>query len=171
MSSSFAKATKSAARDARDESKSLSLVSFFEVLFSNWNFLLLLRISNFLLFPIISIKSYNWERFCLRVARSRKDREMALPTKQTTPSNPSILLPSELVDKCVNEKVWIIMKSGHKEFTGVLKGFDVYVNCVLEDAVEFDRDQDTGKETTRTLESILLNGNNICMIVPGGERS
>jgi U6 snRNA-associated Sm-like protein LSm5 len=104
--------------------------------------------------------------------RSRKeDREMALPTKQTTPSNPSILLPSELVDKCVNEKVWIIMKSGHKEFTGVLKGFDVYVNCVLEDAVEFDRDQDTGKETTRTLESILLNGNNICMIVPGGERS
>lgn len=104
-------------------------------------------------------------------AVERKDREMALPTKQTTPSNPSILLPSELVDKCVNEKVWIIMKSGHKEFTGVLKGFDVYVNCVLEDAVEFDRDQDTGKETTRRLESILLNGNNICMIVPGGERS
>ena len=106
-----------------------------------------------------------------QTTETQEDREMALPMKQTTPSNPSILLPSELVDKCVNEKVWIIMKSGHKEFIGILKGFDVYVNCVLEDAVEFDRDQETGKETTRTLESILLNGNNICMIVPGGERS
>jgi U6 snRNA-associated Sm-like protein LSm5 len=47
----------------------------------------------------------------------------------------------------------------------------VYVNCVLEDAIEYDRDQESGKETTKNLESILLNGNNICMIVPGGERS
>ena len=97
---------------------------------------------------------------------------MALPTKQSAaPNNPSLLLPSELVDKCVNEKVWIIMKNGHKEFTGTLKGFDVYVNCVLEDAIEYDRDQESGKETTKNLESILLNGNNMCMIVPGGERS
>jgi len=62
------------------------------------------------------------------------------------------------------------MKSGHKEFTGTLKGFDVYVNCVLEDAIEYDRDAETGKETQKKLESILLNGNNVCMIVPGGER-
>ena len=97
---------------------------------------------------------------------------MALPTKQSAaPNNPSLLLPSELVDKCVNEKVWIIMKNGQKEFSGTLKGFDVYVNCVLEDAIEYDRDQESGKETTKNLESILLNGNNICMIVPGGERS
>ena len=97
---------------------------------------------------------------------------MALPTKQSAaPNNPSLLLPSELVDKCVNEKVWIIMKNGHKEFTGTLKGFDVYVNCVLEDAIEYDRNQESGKETTKNLESISLNGNNICMIVPGGERS
>jgi U6 snRNA-associated Sm-like protein LSm5 len=95
---------------------------------------------------------------------------MALPTSTSSQNNPSLLLPSELVDKCVNEKVWIIMKSGHKEFTGTLKGFDVYVNCVLEDAIEHDRDAETGKETQKKLESILLNGNNICMIVPGGER-
>jgi U6 snRNA-associated Sm-like protein LSm5 len=95
---------------------------------------------------------------------------MALPTSTSSQNNPSLLLPSELVDKCVNEKVWIIMKSGHKEFTGTLRGFDVYVNCVLEDAIEHDRDAETGKETQKKLESILLNGNNICMIVPGGER-
>ena len=40
--------------------------------------------------------------------------------------------------------------------------------CVLEDAIEYDRNQESGKETTKNLESILLNGNNICMIVPGG---
>ena len=108
------------------------------------------------------------EHITLRLGSS----SMALPTKQSAaPNNPSLLLPSELVDKCVNEKVWIIMKNGHKEFTGTLKGFDVYVNCVLEDAIEYDRDQESGKETTKNLESILLNGNNICMIVPGGERS
>jgi len=44
------------------------------------------------------------------------------------------------------------------------------VNCVLEDAIEYDRDAETGKETQKKLESILLNGNNVCMIVPGGER-
>ena len=65
------------------------------------------------LFPIRSIKGIIIGNAFARelLAVDEKDnREMALPTKQTTPSNPSILLPSELVDKCVNEKVWIIMK-------------------------------------------------------------
>ena len=32
--------------------------------------------------------------------------EMALPTKQQG-SNPSLLLPSELVDKCVGSRIWV----------------------------------------------------------------
>ena len=50
-------------------------------------------------------------------------------------TNPSQLLPSELVDRCGGSRIWIIMKSD-KEMVGTLRGFDVYVNMVLEDVVE-----------------------------------
>ncbi|EWG43895.1 U6 snRNA-associated Sm-like protein LSm5 [Fusarium verticillioides 7600] len=50
------------------------------------------------------------------------------------------------------------------EFSGTLVGFDDYVNMVLEDVTEFDY---SGNHTK--LPKILLNGNNICMLIPGGE--
>ncbi|KAK8929531.1 U6 snRNA-associated Sm-like protein LSm5 [Metarhizium anisopliae] len=50
------------------------------------------------------------------------------------------------------------------EFSGTLVGFDDYVNMVLEDVTEFDY---SGTHTK--LPKILLNGNNICMLIPGGE--
>ena len=59
---------------------------------------------------------------------------MALPSKAMA-TNPSQLLPSELVDRCVGSRIWVIMK-GEKEMVGTLRGFDVYVNMVLEDVVE-----------------------------------
>merc|ERR1711959_529678 len=75
------------------------------------------------------------------------------------------LLPLELIDKCVGSKIWIIMNGG-KEFTGKLLGFDDYVNMVLVDVTEVDPIEGTSK-----LSKILLNGNNICMMVPGGDVS
>ncbi|KAL8694959.1 MAG: hypothetical protein Q9224_003472, partial [Gallowayella concinna] len=45
-----------------------------------------------------------------------------------------------------------------------LLGFDDYVNMVLEDVTEFDYSGSHIK-----LPKILLNGNNICMLIPGGE--
>ncbi|KAG4439358.1 RNA-binding protein lsm5 [Cadophora sp. M221] len=91
----------------------------------------------------------------------------------------SQLLPLELIDKCVGSKIWVVMK-GDKgislfklflvppltcpEFSGTLLGFDDYVNMVLEDVTEFDY---SGGQTK--LSKILLNGNNICMLIPGGE--
>ncbi|CCU75584.1 putative U6 snRNA-associated Sm-like protein [Blumeria hordei DH14] len=75
----------------------------------------------------------------------------------------SQLLPLELIDKCVGSKIWVVMK-GDKEFTGVLLGFDDYVNMVLEDVTEIDYLGNHNK-----LSKILLNGNNICMLIPGGE--
>ncbi|KAK9471290.1 uncharacterized protein V1510DRAFT_420590 [Dipodascopsis tothii] len=75
----------------------------------------------------------------------------------------SQLLPLELVDKCVGSRIWVVMKS-EREFSGVLLGFDDFVNMVLEDVVEYDG---LGNETS--LPKILLNGNNICMLIPGGE--
>ncbi|EMR08857.1 hypothetical protein PNEG_02643 [Pneumocystis murina B123] len=76
----------------------------------------------------------------------------------------STLLPLELVDKCVGSRIWIIMK-GNTEFSGTLLGFDDYVNMVLEDVTEYN-------VSTGTLEKhkqLLLNGNGICMLIPGGE--
>lgn len=45
------------------------------------------------------------------------------------------VMPLELIDKCIGSRIWIIMK-GDKEIVGTLKGFDDYVNMVLEDVVE-----------------------------------
>ncbi|XP_030336243.1 U6 snRNA-associated Sm-like protein LSm5 isoform X1 [Strigops habroptila] len=88
-------------------------------------------------------------------------------------TNPSQLLPlgnrrrsRELVDKCIGSRIHIVMKSD-KEIVGTLLGFDDFVNMVLEDVTEFEITPE-GRRITK-LDQILLNGNNITMLVPGGE--
>lgn len=78
-------------------------------------------------------------------------------------ANSNVVLPLELVDKCIGSKIWVLMSSS-KEFTGTLVGFDDYVNMVLEDVTEFDADGTTTKRS-----KLLLSGNHISMLVPGGE--
>ncbi|CDJ67658.1 snRNP protein Lsm5, putative [Eimeria necatrix] len=75
-------------------------------------------------------------------------------------------LPLALVDKCVGSRVWVIMK-GDKEIAGTLRGFDDYVNMVLDDVTEFSFTAQGVKKTH--LETILLNGNNVSILVPGGD--
>lgn len=76
------------------------------------------------------------------------------------------VMPQELLSKCVNERVWIIMKNS-REVVGVLKGYDVYVNMVLEQVTEYER---TSQGVVKNnLEKILLNGNNVAVLVPGGD--
>lgn len=53
-----------------------------------------------------------------------------------------------------------------QEQVGTLRGFDVYVNMVLEDVTEYE-DTPEGRKVTK-LDQILLNGNNIAVLVPGG---
>ncbi|KAG6420018.1 hypothetical protein SASPL_116532 [Salvia splendens] len=77
-------------------------------------------------------------------------------------NNPSQLLPSELIDRCIGSKIWVIMK-GDKELVGTLRGFDVYVNMVLEDVTEYEITSE-GRRITK-LDQILLNGNNIAIHV------
>jgi len=55
---------------------------------------------------------------------------------------------------------------GSKELVGILRGFDDYVNMVLEDVTEYEMTSE-GIKTTK-LDHILLNGNNVCLLVPGG---
>lgn len=78
------------------------------------------------------------------------------------------LLPLELIDKCIGSRLWIIMK-GDKEFVGTLRGFDDYVNMVLDDVTEYEITPEGKRE--KKLDQVLLNGNNVCMLVPGGEPS
>ena len=84
----------------------------------------------------------------------------------STGINPSSLMPLELIDKCIGSKIHIIMKND-KEIVGTLLGFDDFVNMVLEDVTEYEILP--GSKIITKLEQILLNGNNITMLVPGGE--
>ncbi|KAF5930611.1 hypothetical protein HYC85_031484 [Camellia sinensis] len=103
-------------------------------------------------------------------------------------NNPSQLLPSELIDRCIGSKIWVIMK-GDKELVGTLKGFDVYVNMVLEDVTEYYYLKFTSlTSSTKTIfypsflwldnlfeklsliDFVLYNSNILCImqLVPGG---
>ncbi|XP_076649198.1 U6 snRNA-associated Sm-like protein LSm5 isoform X2 [Halictus rubicundus] len=81
-------------------------------------------------------------------------------------TNPSTLLPLELVDKCIGSRIHIIMKND-KEIVGTLLGFDDFVNMLLEDVTESEATPE-GRRVTK-LDQILLNGSHITMLVPGGE--
>lgn len=76
-------------------------------------------------------------------------------------------LLTELVDKCIGSRIHIIMKND-KEMVGTLLGFDDFVNMLLEDVTEYEREEGGGRRVTK-LDQILLNGNNITMLVPGGD--
>jgi U6 snRNA-associated Sm-like protein LSm5 len=93
---------------------------------------------------------------------------MSAPPRGRGPAahNPSKILPQELMAKCVDQRVWIIMKND-RELVGILKGYDVYVNMVLEDITEYEKNS-RGQTTKVHLDKILLNGNNVAILVPGG---
>ena len=58
------------------------------------------------------------------------------------------------------------LQAGDKELVGTLRGFDVFVNMVLEQVEAYEVTPE-GTRVTK-LDQILLNGNNIAILVPGG---
>ncbi|AMD22215.1 HGL125Wp [Eremothecium sinecaudum] len=77
------------------------------------------------------------------------------------------ILPLEIIDKTINQPIWIMLTS-NREFTGTLVGFDDFVNVVLEDVVEYEG---VDKPIKTHSGRMLLSGNNITMLVPGGKPS
>jgi hypothetical protein len=45
---------------------------------------------------------------------------MIAPKRASYQGNPSQILPSELIDRCVGSKIWVIMR-GDKEIVGTLR--------------------------------------------------
>jgi len=76
------------------------------------------------------------------------------------------ILPLELIDRCIGSSIWVILK-GNREMVGTLLGFDDYVNMVLENVTEYETTPEGRRKTS--LGQTLLNGNNICMLIPGSE--
>jgi U6 snRNA-associated Sm-like protein LSm5 len=77
----------------------------------------------------------------------------------------SQVFPLELIDQCIGSEMWVLMRD-EKEFKGTLVGFDDFVNIVLENATEYSGPDDAGTPVSK----LLLNGNNIVMLIPGGTR-
>ena len=69
--------------------------------------------------------------------------------------------PLALLEASVDSEIWILTR-GEREFRGVLKGYDDYVNLVLENVHEHD----SHGKLLYSSESMLLNGNNIVGISP-----
>ena len=76
------------------------------------------------------------------------------------------ILPLEVMDKCIGRKMWVIMKE-NKEFYGTLIGFDEFMNMQMEDCKEFSVIENNKRKVVSTLDSMLLNGSHVCMMVPG----
>ena len=84
----------------------------------------------------------------------------------TTPAHPSqTIIPLELLDKCIGSDVWILMRT-EREISGCLQGFDDFFNMVIDDATEIEVVD--GEKVYKKLDTILLNGTQICSIIPGG---
>lgn len=58
-----------------------------------------------------------------------------------------------------------------KEFYGILAGFDEFLNMNLEDCKEFDVTEGNGRKLVAKLDSILLNGSHVCLMIPGDNPS
>eukprot|EP00887_Chlorella_sp_A99_P000447 scaffold17.g447.t1 len=114
-----------------------------------------------------------------RRLRGGRRTAMIAPKRASYAGNPSQILPSELIDRCVGSKIWVILR-GDKEISplsspSVRRGFDVFVNMVLDDVVEYEvtpagrKARLAGGAPETHLQQILLNGNNIAVLVPGGK--
>lgn len=57
---------------------------------------------------------------------------------------------------------------GDKEFYGTLRGFDDFMNMILDDVNEYKfAGAGAERELVTKVDSMLLNGAHICLMVPG----
>lgn len=69
--------------------------------------------------------------------------------------------PLDALNAARNKKVIVELKNG-RQYTGILKAFDIHINTVLYEAEERDKDG----EMARKLGTVFLRGDTILLISP-----
>ncbi|MEE8358641.1 MAG: LSM domain-containing protein [Candidatus Hydrothermarchaeales archaeon] len=70
------------------------------------------------------------------------------------------LRPLDLLHKTLESPVIVGLKNG-KEYRGILKGYDIHMNVVLQNAEELENDK-----PVRTLGKIIIRGDSVVFISP-----
>ena len=68
-------------------------------------------------------------------------------------------MPLDILEKSLNKKINLLLKDG-RTLTGILNGFDDYMNMVLNDTEE------VYNEEKKRLGMVVLRGNNVVSIAP-----
>ncbi|MEM2115928.1 MAG: LSm family protein [Candidatus Woesearchaeota archaeon] len=74
-------------------------------------------------------------------------------------SNSETSRPLDLLNEARNKRVMVFLKNGI-ELVGILRAFDVHINCTLDDAEEFE-----SGELKRKLGKVFVRGDTIKFIV------
>jgi small nuclear ribonucleoprotein len=68
-----------------------------------------------------------------------------------------MVMPLALLEKSIDKRISLLLKD-NRVLEGVLKGYDEYMNLVLEETEERTQDQE------RRLGTVILRGNNVVSI-------
>lgn len=68
--------------------------------------------------------------------------------------------PLEILDQVLNRQPVIVSLKGGREIRGILQGYDVHMNLVLEKAEE------VGDDGNVALGTLIVRGDNVIFIVP-----
>jgi small nuclear ribonucleoprotein len=71
--------------------------------------------------------------------------------------------PMDMLDQSLDQLVLIKLRGG-REFRGILRGYDIHMNLILDEAEEL------GKERGLSLETAIIRGDNVVFISPSESR-
>ncbi len=71
--------------------------------------------------------------------------------------------PMDVLDSSLDQVVLIKLRGG-REFRGVLRGYDIHMNLILDEAEEIDR------ENPLSFETAIIRGDNVVFISPSEEK-
>ncbi len=71
--------------------------------------------------------------------------------------------PMDVLDSSVDQVVLIKLRGG-REFRGILRGYDIHMNLILDEAEEIEKDKPLSFETA------IIRGDNVVFISPSEQR-
>ena len=71
----------------------------------------------------------------------------------------------DLLQNSLGSQVLVELK-GRKKIKGKLRGFDMHVNLILEDAEEISLNPETGEETIIQVDTVIVRGDNVVIVSP-----